>query len=176
MSLPPDDSATASATRMIKRYLFGEWKTALCIPRARLVPLWCPGVRSSPSQPPRHGFPCAFLVSCLKVPYKIQVRPLDSRPVAKPLESGKWASTADVAAAARVTTVTALDWAKRGVLPAYTVVYAGRRGRAARWPLHAPAQAVWVRERLDASHLARTGLIKTSSNASAASSVSTKWR
>ena len=70
--------------------------------------------------------------------------------MAKPLESGKWASTADVAAAARVTTVTALDWAKRGVLPAYTVVYAGRRGRAARWPLHAPAQAVWVRERLDA--------------------------
>lgn len=70
--------------------------------------------------------------------------------MAKPLESEKWASTADVAAAARVTTVTALDWAKRGVLPTYTVVYAGRRGRAARWPLHAPAQAVWVRERLDA--------------------------
>ncbi len=46
--------------------------------------------------------------------------------------------------------MTALDWVKRGVLPAYTVVYAGRRGRAARWPLHAPTQAVWVREQLDA--------------------------
>ena len=70
--------------------------------------------------------------------------------MARPPDSEKWASTADVAAAARITTVTALDWAKRGVLPAYTVVYAGRRGRAARWPLHAPVQAVWVRERLDA--------------------------
>ena len=70
--------------------------------------------------------------------------------MARPPEREKWATTAEVAAAARVTTVTALDWGKRGVLPAYTVVYAGRRGRAARWPLHAPAQAVWVREQLDA--------------------------
>lgn len=70
----------------------------------------------------------------------------------KPPQDRAWATSAEVAAAARVTTVTVLDWAKRGVLPAYTVVHGGRRGRAARWPLHAPAQAAWVRGQLDAGH------------------------
>ncbi len=64
-------------------------------------------------------------------------------------EARAWATSAEVAEAAGVTTVTVLDWAKRGVLPAYTVVHGGRRGRAARWPLHAPAQAAWVRDQLD---------------------------
>jgi len=39
-------------------------------------------------------------------------------------------------------------WARSGVLPAFTTVYG--RGRQARWPLHAPAQAAWVNSQLDA--------------------------
>ena len=35
-------------------------------------------------------------------------------------------------------------WVKRGVLPEPEIVFRGRAGRMARWPLHAPAQAQWV--------------------------------
>lgn len=35
-------------------------------------------------------------------------------------------------------------WVKRGVLPEPEIVFRGRAGRMARWPLHAPAQARWV--------------------------------
>ena len=45
-----------------------------------------------------------------------------------------------------------MNWADKGVLPAYEVVYGGTRGRSSRWPLEAPAQAAWVRERLDEGH------------------------
>lgn len=61
----------------------------------------------------------------------------------------RWATTKEVAAAAGVTDSTVMKWAGRGVLPAYTTVYGGARGRAARWPLHAPAQAAWVKGKLD---------------------------
>ena len=61
----------------------------------------------------------------------------------------RWATTKQVADAAGVTDSTVMKWAARKVLPAYTTVYGGARGRAARWPLHAPAQAVWVKSRLD---------------------------
>ena len=46
--------------------------------------------------------------------------------------------------------MTAQDWARRGVLPAYQRIHGGARGQSARWPLYAPAQAAWVRARLDA--------------------------
>lgn len=61
----------------------------------------------------------------------------------------RWATTKEVAEAAGVTDSTVMKWAAKGVLPAYTTVYGGARGRAARWPLHAPAQAAWVKARLD---------------------------
>ena len=61
-----------------------------------------------------------------------------------------WATTAEVAAAGKITTVTAMDWSKRGVLPPYQRIHGGARGQTARWPLHAPEQAAWVRARLDA--------------------------
>ena len=69
--------------------------------------------------------------------------------VSTPPEPPRWATTAQVAAAAGVTDSTVMKWAARGVLPAYQTVYGGRRGRSARWPLHAPEQARWVRSRLD---------------------------
>lgn len=46
--------------------------------------------------------------------------------------------------------MTALGWSRRGVLPPYQRIHGGARGQSARWPLHAPAQAAWVRVRLDA--------------------------
>lgn len=55
-----------------------------------------------------------------------------------------WATTAEVCEAARIATSTAFLWSKKGVLPPYTTVSGGRRGRSSRWPLHAPAQAEWV--------------------------------
>jgi hypothetical protein len=60
-----------------------------------------------------------------------------------------WATTAEVCAAARITNSTAMKWSANKVLPPYKVVSAGRRGRAARWPLHAPAQAAWVADLMD---------------------------
>jgi hypothetical protein len=60
-----------------------------------------------------------------------------------------WATTAEVCEAAKITDATAMKWSKQhGVLPPYKTVSAGRRGRAARWPLHAPAQAAWVADLL----------------------------
>ncbi|MBX7112642.1 MAG: helix-turn-helix domain-containing protein [Dehalococcoidia bacterium] len=67
-------------------------------------------------------------------------------PGAKP---SRWATTAEVAEAAGVTDSTVMKWAQRGVLPPYTTVHGGARGRAARWPLFAPEQARWVRGRLE---------------------------
>lgn len=59
-------------------------------------------------------------------------------------------TTAAVREAAGVSVVTVHRWAKQGLLPTPTKAFRGRRGTAALWPLHAPAQAKWVRERLDA--------------------------
>lgn len=64
----------------------------------------------------------------------------------------RWATTEDVAQAAGVTGSAVMKWANKGVLPPYTLHYGGRRGRAARWPVHAKAQAAWVRQHLDAGH------------------------
>jgi hypothetical protein len=59
-----------------------------------------------------------------------------------------WATTDDVCAAAGVSADTVRRWSKQGVLPVFETVYG--RGRQARWPLHAPAQAVWVNAQMDA--------------------------
>lgn len=64
----------------------------------------------------------------------------------------KWATTAEVAAAAEITGAGVMLWVKKGVLPAYETVYGGKRGRSARWSLVAPAQAKWVRDRLEEGH------------------------
>lgn len=45
-----------------------------------------------------------------------------------------------------------MTWVKKGVLPPYETVYGGKRGRSARWALVAPAQARWVRDRLEEGH------------------------
>jgi DNA-binding transcriptional MerR regulator len=62
----------------------------------------------------------------------------------------RWATTEEVATAAGITGSAVMKWAGKHVLPAYTVIYGGRRGRSARWPLHAVEQASWVRGQLDA--------------------------
>lgn len=62
----------------------------------------------------------------------------------------RWATTEEVATAAGITGSAVMKWAGKQVLPPYTVHYSGRRGRSARWPLHAPEQATWVRGQLDA--------------------------
>lgn len=59
-------------------------------------------------------------------------------------------TTAAVREAAGVSLVTVHRWAKQGLLPAPEKIFRGRRGTAAVWPVHAPAQAKWVREQLDA--------------------------
>lgn len=61
----------------------------------------------------------------------------------------RWATTEEVANAGGVSSSAVMKWVTKEVLPGYVVQYGGRRGRSARWPLHAPAQAAWVRERLD---------------------------
>ncbi|WP_434424140.1 MerR family transcriptional regulator [Nannocystis pusilla] len=63
-----------------------------------------------------------------------------------------WTTTPEVAAAAGVAGVTVQDWSKRGVLPPYEIIHGGRRGKTSRWPLHAPAQAKWVKALLDEGH------------------------
>jgi len=63
---------------------------------------------------------------------------------------GDWVTTAQVAAAAGVSPGTVLRWAKMGVLPAPEIYFGGARGRMARWPVHAPAQATWVHQQLEA--------------------------
>ena len=67
--------------------------------------------------------------------------------MATPLQRD-WATTAEVCAAAQIVDSTAMKWSYRGILPAFKTVSAGRRGRSARWPQHAPAQAAWVAEQL----------------------------
>jgi hypothetical protein len=59
-------------------------------------------------------------------------------------------TTAAVREAAGVSVVTVHRWAKLGLLPTPDKAFRGRRGTVALWPSHAPAQAKWVRERLDA--------------------------
>jgi len=71
-------------------------------------------------------------------------------PVAKTPKASVWVTTAEVAQAVGVSEVTIRRWAQRGVLPAYEVHHGGRRGHAAMWPAHAPQQARWVLEQLEA--------------------------
>ncbi|MBX7135822.1 MAG: helix-turn-helix domain-containing protein [Fimbriimonadaceae bacterium] len=59
-----------------------------------------------------------------------------------------WSTTAQVCAAGGVSAPTAFRWSQQGVLPPY--VHGGKRGLTARWPLHTPDQAAWVRVQLDA--------------------------
>lgn len=60
-----------------------------------------------------------------------------------------WATTAEVCAAAGITDATAMRWSREHkVLPPYKTISAGRHGRQARWPLHAPEQAAWVADLL----------------------------
>lgn len=70
--------------------------------------------------------------------------------MAKTPKARAWVTTADVARAAGVSEVTIRRWAQRGVLPTYEVHHGGRRGHAAIWPEHAPQQARWVHEQLEA--------------------------
>ena len=58
----------------------------------------------------------------------------------------KWATTEQVVEASGVSKPTVFRWAKLGVLPMFETIYT--RGRYARWPLHAPAQAKWVESKL----------------------------
>ena len=67
-------------------------------------------------------------------------------PVSSDSEEPTWATTEQVMAAAGTSKATIFRWAKLGVLPPPEVVYA--RGRSARWPLNAPAQAAWVNAKL----------------------------
>lgn len=60
------------------------------------------------------------------------------------------ATTDAVCEAAGVSRVTVQRWARQGLLPVPDKVFRGRRGTSSLWPLHAPAQAKWVREQLDA--------------------------
>ena len=56
---------------------------------------------------------------------------------------------AQVAEAVGVSTATILRWSEQGALPRPVIVHGGRRGRMARWPLEAAAQARWVQGLLD---------------------------
>lgn len=65
--------------------------------------------------------------------------------------SPDWATTEAVRVAARVrANSTVFLWSKRGILPEPMIVERGRKGRMARWPLHAITQATWVTGLLDA--------------------------
>lgn len=70
--------------------------------------------------------------------------------MAKTKSAADWVTTADVARAAGVSEATILRWGRRGVLPKYEVHHGGVRGHVAQWPLHAPQQAAWVHEQLEA--------------------------
>jgi len=72
------------------------------------------------------------------------------RAVAKTTRAADWVTTAAVAEAAGVSQATILRWARNGVMPEYEVHHGGSRGHMARWPAHAPQQAVWVLEQLEA--------------------------
>ena len=59
-------------------------------------------------------------------------------------------TTEQVAQVAGVHPSTISRWVKLGLLPQPQVLYRGRRGKQTRWVDHAPAQAKWVQEQLDA--------------------------
>ena len=59
-------------------------------------------------------------------------------------------TTEQVAQAAGVHPSTVSRWVKLGLLPQPQVLYRGRRGKQTRWVDHAPAQAKWVQEQLNA--------------------------
>lgn len=65
------------------------------------------------------------------------------------LDDTRWATTAEVCEASGISGPTAFRWAQKGVLPAPQKIHGGQRGLSSRWPLHAPAQAAWVKARLD---------------------------
>ncbi|HEY0135512.1 MAG TPA: MerR family transcriptional regulator [Nannocystis sp.] len=60
-----------------------------------------------------------------------------------------WVTTAQVVEAAGVHGSTLGRWRRRGLLPEPIFVSLGKRGRTQRWPPHAPAQAAWVKARLE---------------------------
>jgi DNA-binding transcriptional MerR regulator len=65
------------------------------------------------------------------------------------IDDTRWATTAEVCEAGGISGPTAFRWAQKGVLPAPQKVHGGQRGLSSRWPLHAPAQAAWVKAKLD---------------------------
>ncbi len=66
-------------------------------------------------------------------------------PAVPSIEDTRWATTAEVCAAGGISGPTAFLWGQKGVLPAPRKVHGGQRGLSSRWPLHAPAQAAWVK-------------------------------
>lgn len=70
--------------------------------------------------------------------------------MAKTTKAGSWVTTGAVAQAAGVSEATIHRWGRQGVLPKHEVHSGGARGRVAMWPAHAPQQAVWVLEQLEA--------------------------
>lgn len=70
--------------------------------------------------------------------------------MAKTPRAGGWVTTGEVAQAAGVSEATIHRWGRQGVLPEHQVHSGGARGRVAMWPAHAPQQAVWVLEQLEA--------------------------
>lgn len=63
-----------------------------------------------------------------------------------------WATTEQVCKAARRVRSTIYMWLQREVLPQPQVVHSGRHGTSARWPIHAPAQARWIAEKLESGY------------------------
>lgn len=61
----------------------------------------------------------------------------------------EWASTADLAQAAKVHPATITRWVKLGILPQPRLVNMGRWGRQTRFPKSAIDQAAWVRRQLE---------------------------
>lgn len=65
------------------------------------------------------------------------------------IDDTRWATTTEVCEAGGISGPTAFRWAQKRVLPAPQKVHGGQRGLSSRWPLHAPAQAAWVKAKLD---------------------------
>ena len=78
-------------------------------------------------------------------PFQSRGQDVHSAPVNPP----PYLTTAQVAEAVGVSTATILRWSEQGALPRPVIVHGGRRGRMARWPLEAAAQARWVQGLLD---------------------------
>lgn len=70
--------------------------------------------------------------------------------MARGSKTDPWVTTEQVAEAVGVSPVTIRRWGRLGVLPPGQVVFMGRRGRHARWPLHTVEQARWVDAQLAA--------------------------